>query len=99
MHAQGTMGIVMISGQAREVVGGAMETKGRLDLRVTNGLGLAMRVTRDEGVEEGEEEGFPQILTMSVVGAEGSEQATEVSEGRGTKMCNDLMTLFKIGIT
>ncbi len=37
-----------------------MEVKGRAALRATNGLGLAMHVTRDEGVEEGaEEEGIP----------------------------------------
>ncbi len=80
------------------MVGGAMEMKGRLDLKVTNGPGLAMRVTRDEEVEEGEEEGFPQILTMSVVGAGGSVQATEVSEGTDTKICNDLMIWLKIGV-
>ncbi len=37
-----------------------MEVKGRVGLRATNGLGLVMHVTKDEGVEEGvEEEGFP----------------------------------------
>ncbi len=69
------------------MVVGLMEVKGRVALRVTNGLGQAMHVTRDKGVEEREEEECHPMLTTPVEGVANSVQATEVvSEGTGTKM-------------